>query len=589
MKKISITFLAVGLLMVTAIRAQTLADGVNDLYAERNKSAKATFEKLLATNPNNIEANYWLGQTYIAMKDIPGARDVYSKALVASANAPLIIVGMGQVELNEKKLSEATQHFETAITMTTGKKGDDPVILNAVGRAIVNTYTDKDKIGDINYAVQKLEAAAAKATTNPEVFVNLGIAYLKARPGEGGGKAFENYKKAIAINPNFAVPYYRLAKLFESQKNWELYEQYLNDAITKDPKFAPAYYELSYYNMLRKDQNLVAAKSYAQQFKQNSDPDPQNAYLEASIEWAQGTVDMKKGDKASANTHFNAAISMANDIISKSGTNAKGRVYKLIADAMVQKGDTAAAQSFIDQYMAKADPDEVTAIDKALQASIYSTIPGQEEKVFNFYVEAVKVDTVIDNKIEALRKGAAYFKGKGMREKEGDLLAMVTELRPKPSINDLFDATRAYYFGQAYQKSVDMATKIIEKFPTEIYGYEWVFNNYKVLDSSFTNNKLLPAATAYFEFSQTDTVKYKKQYLAAAGFLLAYYANVAKDNAKALEYVNKMLVLDPANETLKGIKNQIEKNLKPQPKGTGQSKPGPNGKTAIRKKVDDTA
>ena len=44
MKKLSVTFLVVGLLMITAIRAQTLADGINDLYAERNKSAKATFK-----------------------------------------------------------------------------------------------------------------------------------------------------------------------------------------------------------------------------------------------------------------------------------------------------------------------------------------------------------------------------------------------------------------------------------------------------------------------------------------------------------------------------------------------------------------
>src|SRR6185436_15747196 len=117
----------------------------------------------------------------------------------------------GQVELNEKKTSEATQRFETAITMTTGKKGDDPVILNAIGRAIVNTYTDKDKIGDINYAVQKLEAAAV-GTTNPEILVNLGVAHLKAKPGEGGGRAFENYNKAITANPNFALAYFRLAK-----------------------------------------------------------------------------------------------------------------------------------------------------------------------------------------------------------------------------------------------------------------------------------------------------------------------------------------------------------------------------------------
>jgi Flp pilus assembly protein TadD len=109
MKKSTITFFAVVLLMSTGLRAQTIAQGVNDLYAERTKTAKGVFEKLLAANPNNIEATYWLGQTHIAMKDFAGARDVYSKALMASANAPLIIVGMGHVELNEKKTSEAMQ------------------------------------------------------------------------------------------------------------------------------------------------------------------------------------------------------------------------------------------------------------------------------------------------------------------------------------------------------------------------------------------------------------------------------------------------------------------------------------------------
>ena len=158
MNKISITLMVACLLVVHAVHAQSLQDGVNDIYAERYKSAKATFEKLIAANPNNIDATYWLGQTHIAMGDIPGAKAVYDKALLASANAPLVIVGMGQVELNEKKVSEARQRFEAAITMTRGKKGDDPVILNAVGRAITNTYNTKDKTGgDINYAVEKLK------------------------------------------------------------------------------------------------------------------------------------------------------------------------------------------------------------------------------------------------------------------------------------------------------------------------------------------------------------------------------------------------------------------------------------------------
>jgi tetratricopeptide (TPR) repeat protein len=540
MNKISITLLA-AVLMITGIHAQTVADGINDLYAERTKSAKATFEKLIAANPNNIDANYWMGQTYIAMKDIPGAREVYAKALMASANAPLLIVGMGQVELNEKKFSEATQRFETAITLTTGKKGSDPVILNAVGRAIVNTYTDKDKIGDINYAIDKLEAAAAKDPANADIFLNLGMAYLKAKPGEGGSKAYENFNKAITANPNFAISYFRMAKLFESQKNWELYEKFLNDAITKDPRFAPAYYELSYYKMGRKD--LAAAEMYAQRFKENSDPDPQNAYLEASIKWAA--------------KNFDQAISMSKDIIGQAGANAKAPTFKLIADAMVQKGDTAGARQYIDQYFVKADPEKVTALDYGLKALIYSAIPGQEDVLYATYLEGVKADTIIDNKVELLRKGAAYFRGKGMREKEGDLLAVIIQIRPKTSLNDMFDATRAYYFGQAYQKSLDMAAKMLEKFPTEVYGYDWTVNNYKILDSSYAQNKLIPATTALFEFAQKDTAKFRKQYMSSAGLLMGYYANEAKDKDKAVEYVDKMLYVDPDNESLQKIKKDL--------------------------------
>jgi predicted Zn-dependent protease len=547
MKKIFTTFLAAGLL-ITGIRAQTVAEGVNDLYAERTKSAKEIFQKLLAANPNNIDATYWLGQTFIAMKDIPGARDVYAKALMASANAPLLIVGMGQVELNEKKLSEANQRFEAAITMTRTKKGDDPIILNAIGRAIVNTYTDKEKIGDINYALEKLEAASLRDPNSAEIYLNLGNAYLKAKPGEGGGKAFENYKKANVANPNFAPPYFRLAMLFYSQKNWELFEQYLNDAITKDPRFAPAYYELSYYKMGRKD--LAAAETYAQKFKENSDPDPQNAYLEASIKWAS--------------KNFDQAIAMAKDIISKSGNKAKGRVYKLIADAMVQKGDTAGAKPYIDDYFAKAEPDEVTALDFGLKASIYSAIPGQEDVVFNSYLEGVKADTVIDNKIKLLTDGAAFFKARGLREKEGDLLSMLTQIKPKPSLVNMFDATRAYYFGLAYAKSRDMALKLIATFPAEMYGYDWALNNSKILDTVKVDSIAVPDALKLEEFSVKDTAKYKKQYISSTSFLALYYANKANDKAKAIEYLKKWQSVDIAN------REAIEKNInileKPQPR-----------------------
>src|SRR4030095_7896167 len=517
MKKTSIALMIACLVSAYSIHAQSIQDGVRDLYAERYKSAKSIFEKLVAANPNSIDAIYWLGQTHIEMDDIAGAKGVYDKALMASANAPLLLVGRGQVDLLENKLSEARQRFETAITMTRGKKGDDPVILNAVGRAITNSYDVKEKKGgDITYAREKLEAAAQKDPKNAEIFVNLGNAIRKEKPGEGGGAAFQNYQKAAEVNPNFAVSYYRTAQLFQTQRNWELYEKYLNDAVSKDPRFAPAYYDLYYFKLLRQD--FANAEQYAKKYIESTDADPQNDYLRCQTLWAK--------------KDFDGAITCAKNIASQMGANTKARTYKLIADSYLQKKDSAGAKEFVDQYFAKAKPEELTAMDYQMKAAAYSVIQGQEEVVYNAYLEGIKIDTVVENKVDLLDKGAAFFKAKGMREKEGDLLSQKIALKSKPSINDYFDVGRAYYFGGANKKAYDAFTAFTQKYPDEVYGWEWKFNNARVLDSVKQDSIAVPDAIKLLEVSEKDTAKYKKQYIAAAGFLLGYYNNIAKDGAK---------------------------------------------------------
>src|SRR5436190_18396738 len=214
MLKITIPVLMAGLLGIAKLKAQSIPEGINHLYAERNKSAKETFDKLVATNPNNLEAVYWLGQTYIAMEDVKSARDLYSKTLQANGNAPLLLAGMGHVNLIDGKKDEARQMFETAINLSTGKKGADVSILNAIGHANVDA-----KEGDVAYAIDKLKMAAQKDPKNADVFLNLGDAYRKAHEG---GDAVTNYDMAASANPAMARATYRKAMVYYTQKNWEL-------------------------------------------------------------------------------------------------------------------------------------------------------------------------------------------------------------------------------------------------------------------------------------------------------------------------------------------------------------------------------
>lgn len=563
MKKVPVTFLVATLLMVGSLKAQSLQDGVNDLYAERYKSARATFEKLLASNPNNLDATYWLGQTYLESDDVAGAKSVYEKALMASANAPLVLVGMGQVELIENKISEARQRFEAALAMTRGKKGDDPIILNAVGRAITNVYSDKEKKGDINYAIEKLEAAAQRDPKNAEIFLNLGNAYRKAKPGEAGGVAFQNYQKAIEANPKFPVPYYRIAMLFSSQRSWDLYQQYLEQAIEKDPKFAPAYYQLYYFKLLRQDYNN--AEHYAQKFIENSDPDPANDFLKVQTVW------VKKD--------FDAAIAGAKEIIAKAGAGTKAKVYKLLADSYLQKKDTAAARPYIDEYFAKVKPEEVIANDYKLKADIYTGIPGQGDVVMSSYIDGVKADTSVDNKVDLLKKGIAFFQKNKQYSNETALQELLLQVKPNLTLNDYFGAGLANYRSEQYARSRDIFSTVTDKFPDQIYGWEWKLRNSLVLDTVKRDSIVVPDALSLLEFVKGDTLKYGPQ-ISLATYPLAMYYNDKGETDKAVEYLKlmKSATTDPARrESIEKNIQALSAQMQKQKPSAGGSAPKPSG------------
>ncbi len=180
MKKIKTGLMFVSLVLLSGfLFAQSVEDGKTMMYYERYKSAKDIFQKILASNPANEEAAYWLGQTYLASdevtaKDIADAKALYQAKLSANPNSPLLIAGMGHIELIEGKKQDARNRFETAISLSQGKSIP---VLNAVGFANANPDS---KNGDAAYAIEKLkQATQIKKFNDPDVYANLGDAYRK--------------------------------------------------------------------------------------------------------------------------------------------------------------------------------------------------------------------------------------------------------------------------------------------------------------------------------------------------------------------------------------------------------------------------
>lgn len=567
------TFFAVcALFALTAFKtgAQTVQDGINHLYADRFKSAEQTFQKILATNPNSLEASYWLGQTYLDNDDNEAARQVYDKVLAANGNAPLIMVGKGHVLLLDKKTNEARQLFESALTVSRTKKGDDPAVLNAIGRANVDA-----KEGNLQYAVEKLEMALQREPKNADIALNLGNAYRKKDPGQGGGRAYEKYKEASSINPSFAYPYVRIAKLFETQGQWDLVIENLNKAIQVDPNFSLAYYELFYYHFFRKDYTQAEATLNKYIATRPNEDKKEDDYLYSQLCWA-------KGD-------WTCAISKAEAVKTASGDKVKPKVFRQLAYSYLGKGDFASAKSNVDQFFARTK-DAPIPQDYVLKADIYAAGGATCEEVYPLFLQGAAADTVLQSRIDYLAKAADYFKTKNCKLQEADMRMAWFDARGNASPTYLVNFGILYVQADALMKADSVFAKYISLAPDSIYGYDWKGRVNVTIDSTML---VEPYATEFLKNYQktldialTDKVRYKGQGIRAALYLAGYYNNVKSSRDTAYGYVLKGLEFDTSNAQLKGIKEIFDKQKST---GGGQkpaAKTGTKPSASIRKPAD---
>jgi len=563
MKSNTLVLFVVCLLSFSGLRAQSIEEGKNHYYSERYQSAKSVFEKLIAANPNNLDAVFWLGETFIAMEDIPSAKSLFEKTLAANGNAPQALIGMGHVELYENKTNEARQRFETALTLTAHKrKGNDPVTLNAIGMVNVDA-----KNGNLDYALQVLKEAAEKESKNEEIYLNLGNAFRKAFPGQAGGDAYQNYLNATKVNPKFAIAHYRMAKLFETQKNWIVWLEHMNNAVDADPKFAPAFYDLYAYYLLI-TQNFERAEEFAQKYIANADPDVNNKYLACQTSYA-------KKDYA-------AAISCTQSMIAEAGqkgVKVNPKAYKLLAYSFVDKGDTAAGKDAIDNYFSMQKPEEVISKDYELKATVYSKVSGGEDVMLASIMEGVNLDTVIQDKVATLKKGADIFKARGDRRRAGDLLWEAYKINPNPNQRDLFDPGLEYYFAKDYYKADTTFSLYAEKWPEEIYGWQWKFNAERAIDTTMELGLFAETAVKLLDVLYKDSVKNRSAILPVLAVMATYHANTEKgrDYPKAAYYLQKYLYLDPENAGIKGsldaINNAIKNSSSSKTRSSSSGKP----------------
>jgi tetratricopeptide (TPR) repeat protein len=542
--KMRISLLVAGFAgLCNVVFAQSVDQGKKFLYYQRYKSAKDVFDKILASNPNNIDAIYWDGQVMLASKDSVGAQDLYSKALQTNGNAPLLLAGMGNVELRINKASDARAHFETAISLSKGKDID---VLNAVAKANVDARS-----GDASYAIEKLNLATQiKKFNDATTYLLMGDAYHKIIDG---GNAVTSYNKALGIDPKLAEAQFKIGMIYLTQNNKEFFLPAFQKAVEMDPAYAPAYYQIFYYyyNHWNAD-DVPKAKDALDKYVANSDPG--------------ADVDLLQTDFLIVTGKFADAKAKAQSIISAQGDKVDPNFYKKVAYCCDTLGDAACATQNIATYFTKQDPAAVIPRDYILRASIESkaTDSVTQSLAFADFGMAIQKDTLPEDKANFMTQASTLAKKLGNKKAIADLAGLSYASKVNPTNTDLYNWGMANYQAGNFKTSDSIFCGIYEsKYPNEIYGYLWCSRSKQGQDDSVGSNgyaveaemKLAEMARALDSTAKVanspDSIKFKKYAIDSYSLLAFYYNNTKKDKTNAIAYLGKILEVDPTNADAK--------------------------------------
>lgn len=537
MKK-TVSLMVTALLAVQCLMAQ-LAEGIKFLSYEKIKSARESLKKAYDANPKDAQTIYWYGQSLIATdggepskESLAAAKTLYQQALGELGSDAWLLVGMGQVEILEGgDINSAKQKFEQAVTATTETKGRNkgkanPAILNAIGRA---NAAGGSKFGDPTYAIEKLKQAATLDLTSPDIFINMGINYLKLG-GENGGEAVKAYQEAIARDPKNAVANYRIGRIYQSQNNKELFEQFYNNAIAADPAYPRVYYTLYDYYANR---DVAKAKEYLDKYVATADKDPNTDLFVADYLFRAG-----KYSESLAKTKEIEAAAGGLDKLPKLNV-----VYAYNYD---RTNDSIQAKSYIERYFATADPSTIEPAYYDLAVKIFSRFKGSEDVAVNYLEKAMTIDTLKANRINYMGKAAEIYGKAGKYKEQLDWLQKQQELKGSSMGEyEYYQFTNTAVNSKEYGLAIELAKKYMAAFPEKPQPYVFLKKAALAADPD-TTGKAIESLDYIDSFLSRDKEKNKRQIFLNLYYRLQYFVNKSKELEKALAVTDKMLELYPA-------------------------------------------
>lgn len=553
--KIALTFTGLATLGCSVF-AQSLADAKKALDAEQYQKAESMLKNLTQTQASNAENYFYLGWLYLKKEYPDSAKSSFNKGISVNAKSALNYAGLGAVDRSDKNNTSAKSNFDKALAAI-DKKDNEPYVY--IGKSYLLPPNP-----DANSAIQILQRGIASnpKDKNPELYAALGDAY---RSQLKNTDAYDNYTQALAINPKMVNAVVATGVIWKQANNYEDSEKEYRKAIAIDPNYGPAYRELAemYLRWGKNSTQAVADQKYKQAvdfYKKYLDLTDRS--LDSRMNYARFLVYAQDYQALEQETQEIAKTAPKNNLL----------VYRYLGYAAYENKNYPAGLEALNKFISQADPKRIIPLDY-LYLGRLQTASGQDTAGVSSLKKSISLDTTQVDAYSDIAK--SYYNQKKFVE-AGDTYKTYVSKSKQATLNDYlregisyYNAFKAQYYSTATQKPVadtmllvkaDTAFSYIQHHAaapqSAVALYQARANDLREPSRNTSQGYAKPYYEQYIQLiSAKGTVAdADKAFLSEAyAYLGTYYEYKEKNEAKASENFTKALEADPSNKQAKAF------------------------------------
>jgi len=544
------------LLIATATisNAQDIEQAKKAIDAEQYEKAKSMLKSLQQNKPNG-KLNFYLGNIYLKQNTEDSARISYQQGLVLT-DGNWNYIGLGQMDLDNANPTAAQANFNSAIKDI--KRKDIEEYIN-IARAYINSEKPNYKA-----ALTYLEKAKAINPTDANLLMTFGDAYYGDKNQNDSYKA---YRDAFQTDATLIRAKMQLGVLLKGAKSYTEAVKAYDNVIAINPNYGPVYREL--------------AETYY--YWGNNEPKKYNEYIQKALAYYEKYMNLTDYSLTSRMRHADFLV-LAKDYKAleveankmKELDKVNPRILRYLGYSAYENGNTDLAIKSIQDFISSAKNKVIARDYMYLGLAKLKKSNNTETKVVDAALfdagvtdikKSVEMEITMTNDLSEV--GKKFYEQRLFKEAAAIYEIATSNVNSKNYLLDNFYLGNSFYYNNTrkdvvkpdpieLQKADAAFGKVAEASPTTQDAYIFRARTNRLLENE-------PMIIKYYEDylrvvtekGTEEIEKNKAKFIESYNNIAASYANT--DEAKAREYFNKTLAIDPTNEYATGSLKSLKK------------------------------